>query len=328
MALQSSRRAFLAAGLGLPALRTQIARQSVTLAHRPLGNTGLKVTTLGFGAMLASDPIVIERAADLGINYFDTARSYQGGNNERMVGAALKGKRTKIILSSKSLRSSKQEALQELDASLKEIGTDYLDIWYLHAKSQPEEITEDLLEAQRIAKQAGKIRFAGVSTHANMKEFIPHLVKQRQTDVILTSYNFYLEPDITEVIRAARRAGVGIVAMKTMAGGYQRIKRGDRLYGQDPNALLGKLQKPGAMLAALKWSLKNESVDTAIVGITDLDELEEDARAMAEPFRKEDAALLARLGPVQEVFTYADAHSPPGRVLAGDNSPGAVRRTA
>jgi aryl-alcohol dehydrogenase-like predicted oxidoreductase len=82
------------------------------------------------------------------------------------------------------------------------------------------------------------------------------------------------------------------------------------------------------MLAALKWSLKNESVDTAIVGITDLDELEEDARAMAEPFRKEDAALLARLGPVQEVFTYADAHSPPGRILAGDDSASAVRRTA
>jgi predicted aldo/keto reductase-like oxidoreductase len=126
-----------------------------------------------------------------------------------------------------------------------------------------------------------------------MADMLPHVVKLGQTDIALASYNFTMEPKVAEAIRAARKTGMGIVAMKVMAGGYARIRRGDRLYGQDPNKLLRRLQQPGAMLAALKWALRNESVDTAIIGITDLDELDEDLRAMSEPFRREDAALLA-----------------------------------
>jgi len=292
MELRFSRRDVLAAGLALPAA-CAAAAPALKPAYRTLGKTGLKVTSLGFGCMLASDPVVFERAADLGINFFDTARSYQGGNNERMVGAALKGKRNNIILASKSLAAGKAEALGQLDTSLKEIGTDYLDIWYLHAKSKPEEISDELLEAQQIARKAGKIRFAGVSTHANMQALIPYLVAKGQHQVILTAYNFTMQPAVGEAIRAARQAGVGIVAMKVMAGGYNRIKRGDRLYGADPNALLSRLQKEGAMLAALKWALKNQSVDSAIVGITDLDQVDEDVRAMAEPFQEKDAKLLS-----------------------------------
>ena len=290
-----SRRAFLAggAGAGLAA--------PPKLQYRTLGRTGLKVTTLGFGTMLVSDAAVVERAADIGINFFDTARSYQSGNNERMVGAALKGKRQKIVLCSKSGGRTKQEALQHLDTSLKEIGTDYLDIWYLHARSKPEEITDELLEAQSVAKKAGKIRFAGVSTHLNMREFIPWVVQRGQTDVMLTTYNF-TTPYVAEAIETATRAGVGIVGMKVMAGGYARIKKGDRLYGSDPNALFNRLQGKGGMLAALKWTLKNTAVSTAIIGMTDFDELDENLKAMSEPFGKEDAALLARqtefLGPL------------------------------
>ena len=283
---------FLSGVAGFPAVLRAARRAEPKLAFRALGKTGHKVTSLGFGTMLASDPLVVERAADAGINFFDTARMYQGGNNERMVGTALKGKRQRVVLASKTLAPTKEGALRELDTSLKALGTDYLDIWYLHAKSKPEEVTDELLEAQQIARQAGKIRFAGVSLHFNMKSLIPWLAQKGRADVILASYNFYLDEDPAEEIQAARRAGVAIVAMKTMAGGYARIKRGDRLYGQDPNALLQRLQKPGAMLAALKWSLRNPSVDTAIVGMTDFDELEEDIRAMSEPYAPADAALL------------------------------------
>ncbi len=277
---------------GFPAVLRAARRAEPKLAYRTLGKTGHKVTSLGFGTMLASDPLVVERAADAGINFFDTARMYHGGNNERMVGAALKGKRQKVLLASKTLAPTKEGALRDLDITLKAIGTDYLDIWYLHAKSKPEEVTDELLEAQQMAKQAGKIRFTGVSLHFNMKALIPWLAQKGRTDVILASYNFYLDEDPAEAIKGARQAGIGIVAMKTMAGGYARIKRGDRLYGQDPKALLERLQKPGAMLAALKWSLRNRAVDTAIVGMTDFDELEEDMRAMPEPYGPADGALL------------------------------------
>ena len=65
------------------------ANSAIKLDYRTLGKTGLKVTTVGFGCMITSDPSVVQRAVELGITYFDTARGYQRGNNERMVGAAL-----------------------------------------------------------------------------------------------------------------------------------------------------------------------------------------------------------------------------------------------
>jgi aryl-alcohol dehydrogenase-like predicted oxidoreductase len=170
-----SRRNFLVAGLGLPAVaaatrtsseepqqptpvptKTPFRTAAPNFQYRTLGKTGLKVTTVGFGCMITSDGSVVQRAADLGITYFDTARNYQGGNNERMVGAALKSKRNQITLSSKTEGRAKDECLQQLDTSLKELGTDHLDIWYLHGRSKPSDITDDLVEALETAKKSGK----------------------------------------------------------------------------------------------------------------------------------------------------------------------------
>ena len=307
----ASRRSFLATGLALPAAglatpSASAADQPVKLAYRTIGKTGLKVTALSFGCMTTSDPSVITRAADLGIVHFDSARSYQGGNNERMVGAALKGKRNQVVLSSKSAAKTKQDAVDHLDTSLKELGTDHLDIWYLHNRSTPEEVTDDLLEVQRAAKKAGKIRFAGVSTHYNMDQMLAHLVKRGQTDVILTTYNFAMrdvasagkqadKADMGTAIQTARKAGVGIVVMKSMAGGIERVGRGDRLYGADQGSLKKVLAAKGGPLAAIKWVLKNQSVDTTIVCMTDQDQLDENVRAMSEPYSNQDDQLLQSL---------------------------------
>ncbi|HEY2015505.1 MAG TPA: aldo/keto reductase [Bryobacteraceae bacterium] len=309
----SSRRNFLAAGLALPAAGLaapsadeQAPAPAPKLTYRTLGKTGLKVTALSFGCMTTSDESVIRRAADIGVIHFDTARSYQNGNNERMVGAALKSRRKQVIISSKTLAKTKQEAQDQLETSLKEIGTDYLDIWYLHSRSAPEEVTDELLEVQRAAKKAGKIRFAGVSTHFNMDQMLDHLVKRGQTDVVLTTYNFSMHNvaaageqarviDMTAAIQKARKAGMGIVAMKTMAGGVSRVGRGDRLYGADPEALKKVLGTSGGALAAIKWVLKNQSVDTAIVCMTDHEQLDENLRAMAEPFTSKDEGTLKSL---------------------------------
>jgi predicted aldo/keto reductase-like oxidoreductase len=301
----------LATGLALPAAGLAIpsasaAAETVKLAYRTIGKTGLKVTSLSFGCMTTSDPSVITRAADLGIVHFDSARGYQGGNNERMVGAALKGKRKQVVLSSKSIAKTKQEASDHLDTSLKELGTDYLDIWYLHNRSTPEEVTDDLLEVQRAAKKAGKIRFAGVSTHYNMDQMLDHLVKRGQTDVVLTTYNFSMrniastggqerKADMTKAIQTARKAGMGIVVMKSMAGGVERVGRGDRLYGADQGSLKKILGSKGGALAAIKWVLKNQSVDTTIVCMTDQDQLDENVRAMSEPYSRQDDQLLQSL---------------------------------
>lgn len=295
----SSRRRFLAAGLALPAAgRASVSAPALDakpkVEYRDLGDTGLKVSSLGFGCMLASDPTVIEAAIDSGVNYIDTARAYQGGNNERMVGTALKGKRDKVCLVSKSGAKTKQGMLEELDTSLGLLQTDHLDVWIIHNKNTPEEVTDELLEAQEIARKAGKIRFRGLSFHFNMAKMLEHTVKLGVIDVALLSYNFTLPDEVGAAIKTARQTGLGIVGMKVMAGGYARIRRGDRLYGQDPDELTSRLKRPSAMLAALKWTLRNKSVDTAIIGMTNFEELDEDMRAMSEPFGDEDAEVLAR----------------------------------
>src|SRR5215471_309457 len=230
--MNRTRRNFLAAGLTLPAVASatrgdqqQPARtpsrpsSGPAFQYRTLGKTGLKVTTVGMGCMITSDGSVVERAADLGITYFDTARGYMQGNNERMVGAALKGKRNQITLSTKSHAGTRADALADLDTSLKELGTDHVDIWYLHAKSTHEEVTDELIDAQQTAKKAGKIRFAGVSTHSGQATLIPFLAKHEKIDVILSAYNFTMEPAVTAALETAAKAGKGIVAMKIMAGG-------------------------------------------------------------------------------------------------------------
>lgn len=295
----SSRRTFFAAGLALPAAGlahpTTSSPAAAPLAapqagpklvYGAIGKTGLKPTKVAFGCMITSDPTVIERALDIGINYFDTARGYQGGNNERMVGAALKGKpRKEIIISSKTPSPTKEGALKDLDTSLKEIGTDYLDIWHLHAKTKAEHVTDELMEAQAIAKQRGKIRFAGISTHAGFEELIPVVISKKHFDVVLTSYNFTMDPSFDGLLKSLHDAGIGIIAMKVMAGGFRRIKKEDPLYP--------KFQRDGAMLSMLKWVLRNKYVDTAIPSITDLDQLEQNLRAMSERYAPADEKLLA-----------------------------------
>jgi predicted aldo/keto reductase-like oxidoreductase len=294
----SSRRNFLTAGLALPAAALATPAQSTPhapaelkdaapLQYRQLGKTGLKVTTVGFGCMVTSDPTVISKAVDSGINLFDTARVYQGGNNERMVGAALKGKRNNLILSSKSLASNKEGALAHLDTSLRELETDHLDIWYLHSKTKPSDITDDLLEAQRTAKQQGKIRFAGISTHGGHRELIPAVIKSGQFDVLLASYNFTMGSTIDDLLAQAHAAGIGVVAMKVMAGGYTPI----RAVPHD-DRVIQLLHREGAMLAALKWTIRNKNVDTTVPSMVDLDQLDENMHAMNTAFTPDDEKTL------------------------------------
>jgi len=255
------------------------------LSYRTLGKTGLKVTSVGFGCMVTSDASVIERAADIGINYFDTCRSYQHGNNERLVATGLKGKRQNIILSSKTDGTTKQAVLQELDTSLSELATDHLDIWYLHLKNSPSELPDELFEAQQIARQQGKIRFAGVSTHSS-KDMVPFLVKKGATDVVLATYNFTMDKAFSDAMAQANAAGMGVVAMKVMAGGFRRPDP------NDPNQT--KLRREGAMLAALKWVLKDSYIHTTIPGMTDMDQLDENLKAMTDPFTPHEGQLLAQ----------------------------------
>ena len=294
----TSRRDFLSAGLILPvvgagsslgllnlsaqtpagnAASAGSAASPLKLSYKTLGKTGLKVTSVGMGCMITSDPSVVTRAADLGITYFDTARGYQHGNNERMVGAALGSKRKQVVLSTKSETHNKDGMLKELDTSLSELKTDYVDIWYLHGMSRPDDIHDDMIEAQQLAKQQGKARFVGISTHSNQPQLIPWMVQKGVFDVVLSAFNFSMDPGVEQAIDAAAKAGMGVVAMKVMAGGPRNQK----------------LAQPGALLAALKWVTNHPSVATTIPSMTDMDQLDENLKAMAGPLTADDHKILA-----------------------------------
>ena len=297
---RASRRNFLAAGLALPAaaLATPQTPQAApaapsarpasnALAYRTLGKTGLKVTPVGFGCMVTSDASVVSRAIDMGINYFDTARLYMGGNNERMVGSALKGVRDKVILSSKSVAKTAAEARAHLDTSLKELGTDHLDIWYMHARDDAASIPDEIVPVWEDAKKQGKIRHIGISTH-NPSAIIDRVMQVGNFEVLLSTYNFVMGSTHAAAYERLDKAGIGLVAMKVMAPTVVGFPTGYKSTGNIT-------KKPGGALAALKWVLRNNRFATTIPSMTDSDQLEENFRAMNESFSTQDDKVLVAI---------------------------------
>lgn len=288
-----SRRRFLAAGLTLPAAALAAPQlpkapaapspSSGGLAFRTIGKTGLKVTSVGFGCMVTSDQSVVSRAVDMGITYFDTARVYGRGNNERMVGSALKGNRDKVILSSKSTARTAAEAREHLDTSLKELGTDHLDIWYMHFRDDPAAISDEIIPVWEDAKKQGKIRHIGVSTH-NPNAIVDRVLQVGKIEVVLSTYNFAIGTVNDPAYERLEAAGIGLVAMKVMAPASWAF--GFKTGGEHSN-------RPGGPLAALKWVLRNKRFGTTVPSMTDAEQLQENFRAMSEPFGAQEEKLLA-----------------------------------
>ena len=109
--------------------------------------------------------------------------------------------------------------------------------------------------------------------------------------MLLASYNFTMGNTIDDLLEQTRKAGIGVVGMKVFAGGFKPIPA----VANDPK-VIAQLHREGAMLAALKWVMRNKHVDTTIPSITDLDQLDEDMRAMSVPFNAADEkALTAQL---------------------------------
>ena len=312
MKTETSRRGFLAAGLALPAaglssttsipsapaLLLQQAGSKAAIQYRILGKTGLKVSTVGFGCMITSDPTVITKAVDMGITLFDTSRGYQGGQNERMVAAALGAKRKDIILTSKVDAKDKAGALAELATSLKELNTDHLDVWHLHGKNSPADISDDLLDAQRTAKQQGKIRFIGVSTH-DLPAIVDRIIEAK-VDVVQPQYNFSSDASYGPAIEKLHAAGVGLVAMKVMA----------RARGGRGAAAAPQPQRPATFpLAALKWAINNPAIASTVPSMTDQDQLQQNFQAMAQTFTDADSKILtAQLEEIRPYFCRMCGH--------------------
>jgi len=254
----------------LPLVR---AEKKPALEYRTLGKTGMKVTTVSMGVMNCSDPAVLLRAFDLGVNFYDTADCYMRGRNEEMVGQAFKGKRGKIYIQTKVHAHDEKKMRASVERSLQRLQTDYIDVLVWHGHSSPEEVSDpNLFEFMSKMKKEGKVRFTGFSTHSHMASLLREAAKSNFHDVVLVVYNFTHSKDLKEAIALAAQAGIGIVAMKTQAGGYKKQKMG----GLSPHQ------------AALKYVLMDQSVSCAVPGVTTIDQIEECAAVMGTSLSKKD----------------------------------------
>ena len=234
--------------------------------RRKLGRTGVVLPIVSMGVMRADNPALVKAALKGGVVHLDTAHGYQHGKNEEMLGDLLKDyPRESFVISTKIPPGSPDEMRSRMDLSLQRLKMKQVDIVYLHG---PE--TKNLvLDPGNIAfmkeiKTSGKTRFVGVSVHRNEPEVIQAAIDGGIYDVVLTSVNFKQDhqSDVRAAIARAAKAGVGIVAMKTMAGGFLDKER----------------TKPVNCTAALKWVLQDENITTAIPGVTTFDMLAENLR--------------------------------------------------
>ena len=183
----------------LPHARAEVRR------YVPLGRTGIQLSDISFGAsrLNAGEEAIVEHAFERGINYFDTAESYSGGDSERTIGHALRGKRDKIYIASKveAGATDRQEALMAtLEDSLRRLRTDYVDLYFNHAVNDVHRLQNpEWYEFTARAKQQGKIRATGMSGHAgHLLECLDYALETGSVDVILVAYNFGQDPTFYE----------------------------------------------------------------------------------------------------------------------------------
>ncbi len=300
--IKLNRRSFLKSGLigatGIVGLSTNLvaaglpSKQEKKIITRILGKTGLKIPVISMGVMNSNTPALIRAALDKGIIFFDTANGYQNGRNEEMLGGVFKDyPRNSFIIATKvkpigtdrttgtpSGETSPEDFISKFNTSLKRLGMEFIDILYMHEAISPEMVNfKPIVNVMQRLKKEGKTKFIGISTH-NLPAIIDAMIKPDIWDVVLTTYN-YLN---TELIRAraeppvkgmevalkkANEAGLGVVAMKTLAGG---------------GFLDRERTKPINTTAAIKWVLSNPNVHTTIPGMTNFDQLELNVKVLED----------------------------------------------
>jgi len=259
--------------LASPSLETSAS----PVLQRTLGKTGLSLPVVSMGVMNADVPGLLRRAYELGIRHFDTAAGYQNGRNEEMVGRVIKemGVRDKVVIATKqpsrnhsqSAAEAKVRFIEGVEGSLKRLQMDHVDILYHHAVDSVEDArAEGPLEALQSLKKDGKTRFIGLSTHKTV-DVLSEAIRLNLFDVGLVMLNYTMAHDagMLSTIERAAKSGMGIVAMKTQAGGTVK-----------PDAKLPKELPTVSQTALLKWALNHEFVTTAIPGFSTYEHLEQD----------------------------------------------------
>ncbi|HYA12931.1 MAG TPA: aldo/keto reductase, partial [Syntrophales bacterium] len=265
------------------------------IPKRRLGKTNVNVTILGLGGEGVLRTYnhereayeLINRAIDLGINYYDSAKAYAGC--ESYHGKALGERRKDIFLAGKSHARDKKGALEHLRDTLKTIKTDHLDLWQMHDMRTREDIEEvsgpdGALEAFREAKEKGLVRFIGVTGHEN-PSILRRCIELADFDTVLMPVNpaeQHYRSFITDLLPYALQKGTGVIAMKVYFRGL--VSRFPGVDSAEP---------------FYRFALSN-AVTTAIIGCDTIEQLEENvsyARSFAPLTDKEMDSLINSVAP-------------------------------
>jgi predicted aldo/keto reductase-like oxidoreductase len=204
------------------------------MQRRLLGRTGLEVSILGFGGFhlleisTADAQMLLNHYLDAGGNYIETAAQYGDGESEKKVGLVMAARRDECVLATKCHARERDAAARVLDLSLGHLATDHVDILFMHHIQSQAELDQILapdgaLRAAEAARDAGQVRFIGISNHGH-PEIIMEALKRYRFDVIMTNFNYYDRFNFPlieeELLPLALEEKVGIVGMKAVGDGF------------------------------------------------------------------------------------------------------------
>lgn len=234
------------------------------MEYRTLGKSGLKVSRMGFGGIpiqridAEGTKVLMHRLVEAGVNYIDTAKAYTV--SEQYLGYALEGIRDKFILATKSMARTKEAMAADIESSLKNLRTDYIDLYQVHNPSM-EQLDQVMaaggaLEALQEAKAAGKIGHLGLTAHS--KAVFERALELDWVETIMFPYNI-VETHGKDLIAKCTEKNIGFIDMKPLAGGAIE------------NATL-----------ALRYVCSDPHVSVVIPGMADVSELEENLKACSD----------------------------------------------
>lgn len=204
------------------------------LEYREFGKTGEKVAMLGLGGYhfleISQQKVtdIIQRYLDMGGNYVETAYAYGSGNSERKIGEALKGRRKEVFLATKVIARDQESAVRLLERSLTNLQTDHVDLLFMHAVQEFYELEAILsdrgaLRAAEEAREAGRVRFVGVSGHG-WADVLIEALQRYPFDAVMHTFNyldrFNYPSSEKELLPLAAEKGVAVVGMKPVGDGY------------------------------------------------------------------------------------------------------------
>lgn len=199
------------------------------MKYRTLGRTGLKVSVIGFGGIpiqrisIGEAGDIVNRALDLGINFFDTGRGYT--DSEAKLGEVLSKRRKEAIIATKSMARSREGMASDIKKSLETLGVDYIDLYQLHNVKDKAALEQVLgpggaLEALKEAKKDGVVKHIGITGH--IRSYLVEALKTGELETVQFPFNAVEVSGSEELLDLAGKTNIGVIVMKPLAGGALR----------------------------------------------------------------------------------------------------------